>query len=84
MILQALTTYHVTRFPEAHMARIRPNDIFDHLNPQMRGALDEAVDKTLPNIEADKRELYLAFRRERPNSSRGRMCHPRRWMRTRL
>ena len=45
------------------MARIRPNDIFDHLNPQMRAALDEAVDKTLPGIEVDKRQLSLAFRR---------------------
>ena len=45
------------------MARIRPNDIFDHLNPQMRAALDEAVDKTLPDVEVDKRQLYLAFRR---------------------
>jgi len=45
------------------MARIRPNDIFDHLNPQMRAALDEAVDKTLPDVEVDKCSLYLAFRR---------------------
>jgi hypothetical protein len=45
------------------MARIRPNDIFDHLNPQMRAALDEAVDRTLPGVEVDKRQLYLAFRR---------------------
>ena len=45
------------------MARIRPNDIFDHLNPQLRAAFDEAVDKTLPDVEVDKRQLYLAFRR---------------------
>jgi hypothetical protein len=45
------------------MARIRPNDIFDHFNPQMRAALDEAVDKTLPGIEVDKRQLYPTFRR---------------------
>ena len=45
------------------MARIRPNDIFEHLNPQMRAALDEAVDKTLLGVEVDKRQLYLAFRR---------------------
>jgi hypothetical protein len=29
----------------------------------MRAALDEAVDKTLPSVEVDKRQLYLAFRR---------------------
>ncbi len=45
------------------MARIKPIDIFDHLAPQMRAALDEAVDKTLPGVEVDKRQLYLAFRR---------------------
>ncbi len=45
------------------MARIKPVDIFDHLAPQMRAALDEAVDKTLPGVEVDKRQLYLAFRR---------------------
>jgi hypothetical protein len=45
------------------MARIRPNDIFDHFNPQLRAALDEAVDKTLPDIDIDRRELYRAFRR---------------------
>ena len=45
------------------MARIRPNDIFEHLTPQLRAALDEAVDKTLPGVEVDKRQLYLAFRR---------------------
>ena len=45
------------------VARIRPSDIFDHLNPQMRAALDEAVARTLPGVEVDKRQLYLEFRR---------------------
>ncbi len=45
------------------MARIKPVDVFDHLAPQVRAALDEAVDKTLPGVEVDKRQLYLAFRR---------------------
>jgi hypothetical protein len=45
------------------MARIKPNDIFDHLSPQLRAALDAAVEKTLPDSDVDKRELYLAFRR---------------------
>ena len=45
------------------VARIRPADIFDHLNPQMRAALDEAVTRTLPGVEVDKRQLYLEFRR---------------------
>ena len=45
------------------MARIKPGEIFDHLNPQMRAALDEAVARVLPGVEVDKRQLYLEFRR---------------------
>ena len=45
------------------MARIKPMDIFDHLNVQMRAALDEAVVRALPGVEVDKRQLYLEFRR---------------------
>lgn len=45
------------------MARVRPVDIFDHFNPQMRAALDEAVARALPGVEVDKRQLYLEFRR---------------------
>jgi hypothetical protein len=45
------------------VARIKPADIFDHLNPQMRAALDEAVVRVLPGIEVDKRQLYVEFRR---------------------
>jgi hypothetical protein len=45
------------------MARIKPGEIFDHLNPQMRAALDEAVERALPGVEVDERQLYLEFRR---------------------
>jgi hypothetical protein len=45
------------------MARIRPGEILDHLNPQVRAALDEAVARTLPGVEVDKRQLYVEFRR---------------------
>ncbi len=45
------------------MARIRPQEIFDHLNPQIRAALDEAVARALPGVEVDRRQLYLEFRR---------------------
>ena len=45
------------------MARIKSQDIFDHLNSQVRAALDEAVARTLPGSEVDKRQLYLEFRR---------------------
>jgi hypothetical protein len=45
------------------VARIKPVEIFDHLNPQVRAALDEAVARALPGVEVDKRQLYLEFRR---------------------
>lgn len=54
-----------TTFMERYetMARIKPAEIFEHLNPQMRAALDEAVERTLPGVEVDRRKLYLEFRR---------------------
>lgn len=45
------------------MARIKPVEMLDHFAPQVRAALDEAVEKTLPGVEVDRRQLYLAFRR---------------------
>ena len=45
------------------MARVQPVALFDHFNPQMRGALDEAIAKALPQgAEIDKRMFYLEFR----------------------
>lgn len=44
------------------MARVKPVELFDHFNPQMRAALDEAIAKVLPDTEIDKRMLYLEFR----------------------
>ena len=44
------------------MARVKPIELFDHFNPQMRAALDEAIAKALPNAEIDRRMLYLEFR----------------------
>ncbi len=44
------------------MARVKPVELFDHFNPQMRAALDEALGKMLPAAEVDKRMLYLEFR----------------------
>jgi hypothetical protein len=44
------------------MARVRPVELFDHFNPQMRAALDEAIAKALPDADLDKRMLYMEFR----------------------
>jgi hypothetical protein len=45
------------------VARIKPVEILDHLNPQVRAALDEAVARTLPGVAVDNRQFYLEFRR---------------------
>ncbi len=45
------------------MARIKSADVFDHLTPQIRAALDDAVERALPGVEVDRRKLYLEFRR---------------------
>ena len=44
------------------MARVKPQELFDQFNPQMRAALDEAVTKLLPDAAVDRRILYLEFR----------------------
>ena len=45
------------------MARIKVADVFDHLSVQIRGALDEAVERTVPGVEVDRARLYREFRR---------------------
>ena len=44
------------------MARVRPVELFDHFNPQMRAAFDEALAKAMPDAGLDMRMLYLEFR----------------------
>lgn len=44
------------------MARVRPQELFDQFNPQMRAALEEALNKLLPDAQVDRRMLYLEFR----------------------
>ena len=45
------------------MARVKVIEIVDHLSPQMRGSLDEAVERVLPGVEVDRAKLYREFRR---------------------
>ena len=45
------------------MARVKSADLFDQFAIQMRQALDEAVEKTLPGTEVDRQRLYREFRR---------------------
>ncbi len=46
------------------MARIKPGEIFDHRNPQLRAALDEAVARNLPVVEVGERQLDPTERRQ--------------------
>ncbi len=45
------------------MARIKMAELVEQLTPQMRGALDDAMQRALPEVEVDRRQLYLEFRR---------------------
>lgn len=45
------------------MARVKMEEIVDHLSTEMRKALAIAVEKTIDDAEFNDRELYRAFRR---------------------
>ncbi len=45
------------------MARIKLVEIVDHLAPQVRAALDEAVERAVPGVAVDRAMLYREFRR---------------------
>ncbi len=45
------------------MARVRIEDIVDHLSSEMRSALDDAVKRALPDAEFDAHQLFREFRR---------------------
>jgi hypothetical protein len=45
------------------MARIKLVEIVDQLAPQVRGALDEAVERAAPGVAVDRALLYREFRR---------------------
>ncbi len=45
------------------MARVKIEEIVDHLSTEFRRALDEAVRKEIPDAEFDQRQLFRQFRR---------------------
>jgi len=45
------------------MARVKIEDIVDHLSVEMQKALEEAVRKVLPDAEFDRRTLFREFTR---------------------
>lgn len=45
------------------MARVKIEEIVDHLSSEIRNALKQAVENTLPDADFDERELFRNFRR---------------------
>lgn len=45
------------------MARVKIEEIIDHLDTDIRKALSEAVNRTIPDAEFNDRELFRNFRR---------------------
>lgn len=45
------------------MARIKPDEVVDHLSSEMKRALEAAVLEVLPDAEFDRNELFRAFKR---------------------
>ena len=45
------------------MARVKIEEIVDHLSTEFRKALDEAVRKEIPDAEFNQRQLFRKFRR---------------------
>ncbi len=52
------------------VARIKIEDIIDHLNSEIRKALRDAVLEVMPNAQFDEYNLFRAFKR-----SIRRKCH---------
>ena len=52
------------------MARVKIEEVIDHLSSEMRKALRQAVENTIPDAEFDEREFFRNFRR-----SVGRKCN---------
>lgn len=45
------------------MARVKIEEVIDHLSTDMRKALRQAIENTMPDAEFDDRELFRSFRR---------------------
>ena len=45
------------------MARVKIEEVVDHLDSEMRKALSMAVGKAIPGAEFDERQLFKEFRR---------------------
>lgn len=45
------------------MARVKIEDVVDHLSSEMRRALEDAIREEIPNAEFDAYALFRAFKR---------------------
>jgi hypothetical protein len=45
------------------MAKVKIEEIVDHLSSEMRRALEEALSTVMPNAAVDGHEFFRAFRR---------------------
>lgn len=54
--------YHQLRLKEVPMAKVKIEEIVDHLSYEMRNALAEAVREHLPNATFDEDTLFQAFK----------------------
>jgi len=45
------------------MARVKIEDILEHLDHEIRGALRDATLETMPNSNFDEHQLFRAFKR---------------------
>ncbi len=46
-----------------NMARVKVEEIVEHLSSEMRSALSDAVKEASPNCNIDEYELFSAFKR---------------------
>ncbi|MGO9138125.1 MAG: hypothetical protein ACLP9S_17365 [Syntrophales bacterium] len=46
------------------MARIKVEDVVDHLDREFRGALKDTMQEMFPELEFDERELFRTFKKK--------------------
>lgn len=46
------------------MAQVKIEDVIDHLDFEMKRALEDAVQEVMPGVSFDRDELFRAFKRK--------------------
>ena len=47
-----------------YMARVKIEEVIDHLSTEMRKSLRDSVNKVIPEVTFDERELFRQFKKE--------------------